>query len=101
MALSEPFSNLTNSFFLISPDEYEANFREEIWGCYKYIGIPIETIYSMPIQERKFYIQRHNLEQKREEETMRANESQTSSSKENVMDGEALNAFAQKEQEKK
>lgn len=33
---------------------------EEIWGCYKYMNIPIETIYSMPIMNRKYFIKKHN-----------------------------------------
>lgn len=30
---------------------------------FKYMGIPIETIYSMPIHDRKFFIMKHNEEQ--------------------------------------
>lgn len=102
MAQLKPFSNLTNIFFSISPNQYEYNFKEEIWGCYKYIGIPLETIYAMPIQERKYYIQRHNLEQKKEEEAMKqAENANNSSPNDTTISGEMLNAFAKKEQQKK
>jgi hypothetical protein len=35
-------------------------FKEEIWGCFKYIGIPMDTLMNMPISDRKFYIMLHN-----------------------------------------
>ncbi len=54
------------------PDNYEEAFWEEIWGCVNYIKLPYETVMSMPVQNRKIWIQRHNLEneiaQKRMEE---------------------------------
>ena len=37
--------------------------KEELWGCFKYIGIPFETLEKMPIRDRKYYILRHNSEQ--------------------------------------
>ena len=58
---------LTNMFFSILPNEYERQLKEEIWGCFKYIGIPMETIMSMPIQDRKFYIIKHNEAMQMEE----------------------------------
>lgn len=60
MAPKKCFYRLTNLFFSILPDEYEKNFKEEIWGCFKYIGIPMETLMNMPISDRKFYIMMHN-----------------------------------------
>lgn len=33
---------------------------DEIYGCFKYIGIPYDTIMNMPIQNRKYFIARHN-----------------------------------------
>lgn len=47
-------------FFSISPDEYASALLDEIYGCFKYIGIPIQTVMNMPVQERKYYISRHN-----------------------------------------
>jgi hypothetical protein len=44
------------------PSEYERSLRDEIWGCFKYIGIPMETVMRLPIQERKYYIHKHNKE---------------------------------------
>lgn len=78
------------------PSEYEATLKEEIWGCFKYIGIPLETIYSMPIQDRKFFIQKHNIDSKREMEMMETNDGNTK-----TISGEALNNYAAKEQTKK
>ncbi len=59
VALLKPFLNGTILFSSISPD-YDKNLAEELFGCFKYIGIPINTLYKMPIRERKFYIARHN-----------------------------------------
>lgn len=47
-------------FFSISPNEYANALLDEIYGCFKYIGIPIDTVMNMPIQNRKYFIQRHN-----------------------------------------
>lgn len=33
---------------------------DEIYGCFKYIGIPIDTVMNMPVQNRKYFISRHN-----------------------------------------
>lgn len=49
-------------FFSISPDEYGDALLDEIYGCFKYIGIPIDTVMNMPIQNRKYFISRHNNE---------------------------------------
>jgi hypothetical protein len=51
---------LTNLFFSTLPNEYERIFKEELWGCFKYIGIPMDTLMNMPIADRKFYIMLHN-----------------------------------------
>lgn len=60
MAHKKCFYRLTNLFFSTLPTEYERTFKEEIWGCFKYIGIPMETLMNMPISDRKFYIMLHN-----------------------------------------
>jgi hypothetical protein len=49
-------------FFSISPDDYGNALLDEIYGCFKYIGIPIDTVMNMPIQNRKYFIMRHNAE---------------------------------------
>ena len=55
--------------FSISPKS-EQYLREELWGCFKYIKIPFETLYKMPVRERKFYIERHNEAAKEENDKM-------------------------------
>ena len=47
-------------FFSISPNEYSEALLDEIYGCFKYIGMPIDTVMNMPIQNRKYFISRHN-----------------------------------------
>lgn len=49
-------------FFSISPDTYGNALLDEIYGCFKYIGIPIQTVMNMPVQTRKYFIARHNKE---------------------------------------
>ena len=46
-------------FSSISPD-YEINLKDELFGCFKYIGIPFDILDRMPIRDRKFYIAKHN-----------------------------------------
>jgi hypothetical protein len=82
-------------FFSISPNAYEKQLKEEIWGCFKYIGLPMDTIMSMPIQDRKFYIIKHNEAMEMEEKRMKAAE--RSSSHDSTISGEALNSYAQRE----
>lgn len=43
-------------------NEAERYLKEELWGCFKYIGIPLNILYKMPTRDRKFYIDRHNNE---------------------------------------
>lgn len=47
-------------FFSISPNDYSEALLDEIYGCFKYIGIPIDTVMNMPVQTRKYFISRHN-----------------------------------------
>ena len=54
------FYRLTNLFFSTLPSEYEKTFKEEIWGCFKYVGIPMDVLMTMPIADRRFYITMHN-----------------------------------------
>lgn len=51
--------NGTILFSSISPD-YERNLKEELFECFKYIGIPFDILYKMPVRDRKFYISKHN-----------------------------------------
>ena len=63
MARSRPFSNLTNFYFLISPTEYARNLADELYGCFKHVGMSYDMIMRMPIQDRRAMIHRHNVEQ--------------------------------------
>jgi hypothetical protein len=46
-------------FSSVSPD-YEENLKEELFGCFKYVGIPFDVLDRMPTRDRKYYIMRHN-----------------------------------------
>jgi len=54
-----PFLIGKTLFSSISPDA-EVNLKEELFACFKYIGIPIEELNKMPVRDRKFYIVKHN-----------------------------------------
>ena len=53
------FLSGTILFSSISND-YEFNLKNELYGCFKFIGIPLDILYKMPIRDRKFYIAKHN-----------------------------------------
>ena len=80
------FYNLTNTYFSILPAEFEKNLKEEIWGCFKYIGIPIDTVMNMPIQDRKYFIMKHNAD----EAELKA-EIEGDGGESHTIEGEALN----------
>lgn len=42
------------------PEQYEKTFKEELWGCFKYVGIPMDVLMNMPIADRRYYILMHN-----------------------------------------
>lgn len=77
------------------PENYEKAFWEEIWGCVNYIKLPYDTVMRMPVNERKIWIQRHNLEQQRERERYEKQQGGTE-----TVNGESLNAYARVSQEK-
>lgn len=39
---------------------YEKNLKDELFACFKYIGIPFQTLERMPIRDRKYYIHKYN-----------------------------------------
>ena len=43
----------------MSPDA-EINLKEELFACFKYMGISFEELNRMPVRDRKFYIVKHN-----------------------------------------
>ena len=73
------------------PSNYERILKDEIWGVFRHIGIPIETVMAMPIQDRRYFIQKHNMEQEGIKDSARGN------TQGNVYNGD-LNAFAKTEQ---
>lgn len=93
MALCVCFYPLTNLFFSHLPDNYELSFWEEIWGCVKVIGIPFDTVWSMPVQHRKILIQRYNYDGELREKA--ANEA-----KGGHIGGESINTYAEIEMKK-
>jgi len=82
--------NGTILFSSISPN-YERNLKEELFGCFKYIGIPFDVLNEMPIRDRKYYITRHNT--KIEEENAMRNGNGTTNA------GENINTYASLEQQ--
>jgi hypothetical protein len=55
----------------------------------------MDVIMSMPIQDRKFYIMKHNQSMEMEEKRMKASEK--GNSRDSTISGEALNAYARQE----
>lgn len=59
-------------FSSISP-EYEENLKEELFGCFKYMGIPFDVLNAMPTRDRKYYINQHNKKVAEENEAYERN----------------------------
>ncbi len=59
MALLKPFLSGEILFSSISTD-YELNLKNELYACFKYIGIPFDILNKMTVRDRKFYIAKHN-----------------------------------------
>ena len=38
----------------------EVNLKEEMFACFKYVGIPFNILDKMPIRDRKYYIHKFN-----------------------------------------
>lgn len=70
-------------FSSISPD-YEKNLKDELFGCFKYIGIPFDILNKMPIRDRKFYIAKHNGVVDEEKNKTKGN---------SIINGEMINKF--------
>ena len=71
---------------------------EEVWGCVKYIGLSWDMVMSLPIQERKYYIQKHNYE------TQAANDASSTNSsgykeRTSMISGEEVNNIAARMQQ--
>lgn len=90
----KPFCNLTNTFFLISPNDYSRNLTDEIYGCIKHVGMSYDMVMRLPIQERRSMIRKHNMEQDAiEREYATGTEKNT-----RTYEGESINTFAMMEQ---
>ena len=64
---------------------------DEIWGCVEYLEIPYETVMSMPVHLRKYWIIKHN---RKAEENRASNDNGG-----NGMSMLAMNKFAKMKQE--
>ena len=71
---------------------------EELWGCVKYIGLSWDMVMSLPIQDRKYYIQKHNYET---QEASNATGSNSSGNREYMtsISGEEVNKIAERMQQ--
>ena len=67
--------------------------KDEIWGCTHHMKLPMETVMKLPIQDRRYFIQKHNEEQ----EDLRARYERRNGNQ--IQDGEAINAYARLEQQ--
>ncbi len=94
MALCPCFCNLTNLFFSLIPSDYERILKDEIWGCTHYMKLPMETVMKLPIQDRRYYIHKHNEEQ----QDIRSRQERATGTN-RTYDGEAINEYAKLEQE--
>ena len=57
--------------------------KDELFGCFKYIGIPLNVLEKMPIRDRKFFIAKHNGIVEEENKKERGQ----------TVDGEMINKF--------
>ena len=78
------FLSGTILFSSISPN-FERNLKDELYGCFKYIGIPFDVLDRMPVRDRKFYIAKHNGITEEENSKNR---------NENTINGELINTYA-------
>ena len=92
------FFNLTNLFFSTLPSDYELALQEELWGCFRYIGISYDTLLKMPIQQRRFIIMKHNEEQ---EGITKERERQKLGANTTTVNGININDYARMEQNAK
>lgn len=67
--------------------------KDEIWGCTHHMKLPMETVMKLPIQDRRYFIQKHNEEQ----EGLRTRYERRNGNQ--IQDGEAINAYARLEQQ--
>jgi hypothetical protein len=75
-------------FSLTSPNQ-ERDLKDELFGCFKHIGIPFDILEKMPVRDRKFYIAKHNgiIEKENEKDKGKS------------IDGEMINKFTDMSQQ--
>jgi hypothetical protein len=66
----------------------------ELWGCFKHVGMSWDMIMKLPIQDRRNLIYKHNMEQ---EENNKDNYKNGDGSTRHY-EGESINTFARLEQ---
>jgi repressor of nif and glnA expression len=62
---------------------HERLLKDELFGCFKHIGIPFQVLEKMPVRDRKFYIAKHNG----------IIEAEEMKEKGNTIDGEMINKY--------
>lgn len=63
-----------------------------MWGCIKHIGMSYDMYMKMPIDERREFIHRHNLEQ------MNAANERGQNNNQRTYEGDSINTFAKMSQ---
>ena len=67
---------------------------DEIWGCFKHVGMSWDMIMKLPIQDRRKNKQKHNREQEAINNEIEGNNSPSN----RTYEGEMINTFAKMEQ---
>lgn len=67
---------------------------DELWGCFKHVGMSWDMIMKLPIQDRRTLIQKHNREQEAINNEIEGNNSPNN----RTYEGEMINTFAKMEQ---
>ena len=67
---------------------------DEIWGCFKHVGMSWDMIMKLPIQDSRTLIQKHNREQEAINNEIEGNNSLNN----RTYEGEMINTFAKMEQ---
>lgn len=68
---------------------------DEVWGCFKHVGMSWDMIMRLPIQDRRALIHKHNLEQ---EEINAEYDRIEGGGESRYYEGEMINTFAKMEQ---
>jgi hypothetical protein len=67
---------------------------DEIWGCFKHVGMSWDMIMKLPIQDRRTLIYKHNIEQ----EELEKDQNTSDGSSNRYYEGDSINTFARMEQ---